>query len=244
MDASSKIEILRKARAWFRHSVAEKHAYNTRKFSNPRNLIINPFLVNYLANFLTGDNSPESIAKALLYPKVLGTSITTSFGTNIQKFASEVLSGYGSMIPGIDIEFIDQIDQGRKYCQLKAGPNTINKDDVESIHGHFDSARKLARTNNLTIGYGDLIVGVFYGEENQLSSHYKRLESQYSHPVIVGQDFWQRLTGDPDFYFDLINQFASVATEIDGTELMKDTIEQLAKTDLIQQLSQQNSPKT
>ncbi len=238
MDKSSKVEILEKARDWFRQSIAEQHVKNSQKLSNPKNFNINPFLVNYLANFLTGNNSPQSIAKVLLYPRILGTSITTSFGTSIQRFASDVLAGFGSMIPGIDIEFEDQIDQRRKYCQLKSGPNTLNKDDVESIHGHFTSAINLARTNNLAINYGDLIVGIFYGEESQLSSHYKRLTSQYSHPVVIGRDFWQRLTGDKDFYFDLIHQFSSVANEIDGSELMQEVVEALANSDEIRRLSQ------
>lgn len=169
----NKLEILHKARSWFAQSIAANHVQNTQKLSNPKNFNINPFLVTYLANFLTGDNSPESIAKALLYPRVLGTSITTSFGTNIQKFASDVLSGFGSMISGIDIEFVDQIDFRRKFCQLKAGPDTINKDDVESIHGHFNSAINLARTNNLPISHDDLIIGVLYGQADQLNGHYK-----------------------------------------------------------------------
>ena len=33
----------------------------------------------------------------------------------------------------MDIEFEDALDGSHKYCQLKAGPNTINKDDVEKL---------------------------------------------------------------------------------------------------------------
>lgn len=129
----------------------------------------------YLANFLTGNSSPQSIAKALIYPRVLGNSITTSFGTNIQKFASDVLDGFASTTSGIDIEFIDQVEGVRKYCQLKAGPNTINKDDVESIAGHFKGVINLAKVNGLRVSYDDMVVGLIYGEAHQLSAHYKRI---------------------------------------------------------------------
>ncbi|MCP5098114.1 MAG: restriction endonuclease [Chloroflexi bacterium] len=237
MEKYQKTEILEKAKEWFRKSIAEQHIKNTEKLANPKKLIINPFLINYLANFLTGNNSPESIAKAIIYPRILGTSITTSFGTNIQKFASEVLDGFGSTTSGIDIEFIDQSDNRRKYCQLKAGPNTINRDDVESIRGHFSAIQALARTNSVSIGYGDLIVGVLYGTPEQLSSHYKRLDFEYSHPVIIGQEFWFRLTGDKQFYHDLIEQIASVATEIDGSDIIQETVKRLASTEEIQKLS-------
>lgn len=171
MDEKQKQIILTSAKEWFRESIATNHKNNTEKLGDPKTFNINPFLVNYLANFLTGNNSPESIAKALIYPRALGTSITTSFGTNMQRFASDVLKGFGSMISGIDIEFVDQIDGERKYCQLKAGPNTINKDDVETIAGHFTSAKNLARTNNIRVGVGDLIVGVLYGTEAELNAH-------------------------------------------------------------------------
>src|SRR5690606_17298596 len=99
----------------------------------------NPFLDKYKAQFLTGNDSPESVAKALIYPRVLGTSINTTFGSKMQKFCSEVLEGFASTTSGIDIEFIDLVDGHRKYCQVKAGPNTINKDDVDTINRHFQA---------------------------------------------------------------------------------------------------------
>ncbi len=137
MDKKEKQHLLNKAREWFRTGIIQNHIKNAGKLKDDKKFDINPFLAVYLSNFLTGNSAPESIAKALLYPRVLATSITTSFGTNIQKFAQEVLSSFGSTTSGIDIEFTDQIDGHKKYCQLKSGPNTIYKDDVETIAGHF-----------------------------------------------------------------------------------------------------------
>jgi hypothetical protein len=90
---------------------------------------INPITVKYLSQVLEGDYTPLGVAKALFYPRVLGTSINTSFGTRIQNMFVELGIASGSMIQGMDIEFIDQIDKRKKWCQLKAGPNTINHDD-------------------------------------------------------------------------------------------------------------------
>lgn len=194
MNVSQKKAILKNAQCWFLETMAKNHIKNTEKLANPEEFNINPFLAPYLANFLTGNSSAESIAKALLYPRILGTSITTSFGTNIQKFSSTVLSSFGSAIQGIDIEFVDAIDGRKKYCQLKAGPNCINKDDVETIQRHFDTTLRLSRTNNLRIATDDLVVGVLYGEKQDLSGHFQRIENQYHHPVITGRDFWHRLT--------------------------------------------------
>lgn len=237
MTTTEKKAILESAKHWFYQDIAQQHIENTKKLADISQFNINPFLSIYLANFLTGNSSPESIAKALIYPRVLGTSITTSFGTNIQKFTSVVLSSFGSTTPGIDIEFIDSIDNTKKYCQLKAGPNTINKDDVESIAGHFKAVLNLSRTNNVRIAFSDLIVGVIYGSPEDLSGHYKRITSQYNYPVFIGQDFWTRLTGDTDFYYDLIKAISEVAIGTDFSSELDIVIQQLAQDSTIQKLS-------
>jgi hypothetical protein len=227
MNNKEQKAILEKAKSFFKNTIAKNHLNNSLKAAFLEAYNVNPFLVNYLANFLTGNASPESIAKALVYPRVLGTSITTSFGSNLQKFISEVLKGFGSTTPGIDIEFIDMLDKKKKYCQLKAGPNTINKDDIKTIIDHFQGIKNLARTNNLSISIDSLIVGVIYGTEKDLSAHYKKIQHQY--PVIIGKEFWHRLTGKENFYIDLINAFGEVAIDIDATKNLKKIIEDLSK---------------
>lgn len=234
-----KKEILEAAKKWFREVVVPNHIKNTKALSNPKKFKINPFLVKYLANFLCGTCDPISIAKALIYPRVLATSITTSFGTNIQKFVSDLRSSFGSMIPGIDIQFEDQIDGRTKYCQIKLGPNNINKDDVETIHNHFASAKNLARTNNVkSLGYNDLIIGVLYGEHSQLSTHYKNLEKVHHYSVYVGKEFWERLTGDENFYYDLSTAISEIAIEFNSSKLLEAVILKLAESDMVKNLAQ------
>jgi len=233
---NGKEEILEKAKDWFKETIVKNHIKNTHKLKNPKSFNINPFLAVYLANFLTGNSDPKSIAKALVYPRALGTSITGSFGTNIQGFTNNVLSGYGSTTSGIDIEFTDHTDGHKKFCQLKLGPNTINKDDVETIAGHFKNVINLARTNHKRIAMDDLVVGVIYGDAKQLSSHYRRITSQYHYPVIVGKDFWHRLTGDADFYKDLLDAIASVAVEADFSSELEEVIAALAESNEVKNL--------
>lgn len=239
MILKEKREILKKAQEWFKESIAKNHMKNTLKLSSIDKFNVNPFLLTYLSNFLEGNHDPKSIAKALIYPRVLGTSINTSFGTNIQKFTSTVLSSFGSTTPGIDIEFIDMVDNEKKYCQLKSGPDTINKDDVETIAGHFTSIINLARTNGEKIGFHNLVVGIIYGEQKDLNAHYKRISKQYYYDILVGNDFWYRLTGDKDFYTDLIKAIGEVAIEADFKNDLDNVIEELAKSEYIQSLSKE-----
>jgi len=219
--------IIQKWKTFFKEEIAENHKKNTLKLKHIKEFTLNPFLDNYKANFLLGDNSARSKATALVYARALGTSINTTFGTNLQKFCSDILSGYSSTTSGIDIEFIDFVDGRRKYCQIKAGPNTINKDDVKTISDHFISVKNLARTNHLNIELNDLIVGVFYGEPEDLSTHYKNIEKEY--PVYIGQSFWYRLTGDEDFYKALTIAIDEVASEYDGRKMLDEVIAELAE---------------
>ena len=172
-----------------------------------------------------------SLAKALVYPRILGTSINTSFGQNIQIFISNLaeVTGCASGINGIDIEFIDALDGRKKYCQCKAGPKTINKDDVATILGHFKGLVGKARLDRLPIQVDDMIVGVLYGEENELSANYKTINAHY--PVYCGADFWKHITGDEQFYNHLAKAFGEVVEEdhIDGSELIIAKIREIAQ---------------
>ncbi|NQW35988.1 MAG: restriction endonuclease [Flavobacteriales bacterium] len=228
MQEAQRLILLGKAKTFFRNEIVASHITTAcKKAGKLSNYNVNPFLYKYLANFLKGNDDAKSIAEALVLPRILGSSINTSFGMKIQKLISELFEGFGSTTPGIDIEFIDAIDGRKKYCQLKSGPNTINHDDVETIFGHFQGTINLARTNNLNIGINDMIVGVIYGEEIELSSHYRRINEKY--PVIIGKDFWYKLTGKEDFYFDLIDAVGEVALEVDGTKVIQETITALSK---------------
>lgn len=228
MDEVQKKSIIESGKKYFRTVIIPKHVENLKGLKLD-DFNINPFLINYLASFLCGNTEPESLAKALIYPRVLGTSINTSFGQNIQIFISQLseVTGGASGIDGIDIEFIDAIDGRKKYCQCKAGPQTINKDDVATIMGHFRKLIGKARLDRLPIQMDDMIVGVLYGEE--VSSNYKTINSTY--PVYCGKEFWLHLTGDSNFYHRLAKAFGQVVEEehIDGSQLILAKVKELAE---------------
>ncbi len=179
---------------------------------------INPIVIKYLSKVLEGDYTAKGVAKALYFPRVLGTSINSSFGTRIQNMFVELGLAQGSLIKGMDIEFVDRIDGRKKWCQLKSGPNTINSEDVNPLIKKFTNVTNLARTNSINLNNSDLILGVLYGEDNQLSQHYKRIDKQF--PVIVGKDFWHRLTGYPNFYEGLVKELHKSILTIDTKDLM------------------------
>ena len=226
MTKQEKAALLTTAKALFRDSFAANHYRNTQNLDKVGSFIINPFLHKYLTMFAFGEYTPENRAKALIYPRAFGTSLNTGFGTFMQILCNELRQSYPSTTAGMDIEFDDTVDGRHKYCQLKAGPNTINKDDVKTVKDHFRNTINLARTNRQAIASMDCVVGVCYGTRNELSSHYKKIDEDY--PVLVGDEFWTRLTGDNNFYEDLINAFAEVAADISGSEMLEETVRKLA----------------
>lgn len=230
MTEDQKKAIIESGKDFFRTIIIPSHIKNLNGLKL-KDFNINPFLINYLAAFLCGNTEPQSLAKALVYPRVLATSINTTFGSSIQVFISSIqqIISSGSAIPGIDIEFEDAIDKRKKYCQCKAGPQTINRDDVDTILGHFRQFKGIARQNKLHVSDDDLIVGVLYGDPIKLSANYKTIATTY--PVYCGSDFWEHLTGDGQFYHRLAKAFGEVVEEdnIDGSQLILNKIDEIAR---------------
>ena len=226
MTEQEKVELLSTAKSLFRDSFAANHYRNTQKLIKMSEFTINPFLHKYLTMFAFGEYTSENRARALIYPRAFGTSLNTGFGTFMQILCNELRQSYPSTTAGMDIEFEDTIDGRHKYCQLKAGPNTINKDDVKTVKDHFRDTINLARTNRQAIASMDCVVGVCYGTRDELSGHYQKIDEDY--PVFVGDEFWTRLTGDDHFYEDLIDAFAEVAADISGSDMVEETVLKLA----------------
>ena len=230
MTNKEKTSIIQSGKEYFRQIIIPAHLKGLEGL-RLKDFDVNPFLINYLAAFICGNTESLSLAKALVYPRVLGTSINTSFGSNIQYFIAGLkeITSSGSAIPGIDIEFEDALDGRKKYCQCKAGPKTINRDDIITIQGHFKEFKGIARQNRLRITDDDLVVGVLYGESSKLSANYKVIATTY--PVYCGAEFWEHLTGDKHFYNRLTKAFGEVVEEenIDGSQLIEDKITDIAK---------------
>jgi len=118
----------------------------------------------------------------------------------------------------MDIEFVDQTDSRKKYCQLKAGPNTINYDDVDPILDKFNKLQNLARTNAMNINNNDLILGIIYGDRESLNHSYQKIDKVY--PVFIGKDFWYRITGFNDFYSELNIKINDLVTNLTSDDFL------------------------
>ncbi|MFN0291460.1 PmeII family type II restriction endonuclease [Pedobacter helvus] len=230
MTVKKQEELINEIVEYFKVYIFENHiAASIGVHTKLKNYNVNPIVVKYLSKILADEYSSEGVAKALFYPRVLGTSINTSFGTRIQNMFVDLKIADGSLIKGMDIEFVDKIDNRKKWCQLKSGPNTINSEDVKPLIKKFTDTINLARTNKAlkNVSNNDFIVGVLYGDENELSMHYKVIDK--NHPVIIGKEFWHRVTGYPNFYEGLVYGLQKLIDNLDTQDLLNKGVEELAK---------------
>jgi hypothetical protein len=133
----------------------------------------------------------------------------------------------GSLIKGMDIKFIDKVDGRKKWCQLKSGPNTINSEDVNPLLKKFSNVTNLARTIAISLNNSDLILGVLYGNSSQLSQHYKKIDALF--PVIIGKDFWHRITGFSNFYSKLVLNLDDMILTLNTEDFFEKGYKALAK---------------
>ena len=232
MTEEQKLSIIESGKQYFREIIIPNHVKGLEELKL-KDFNIDPFLVNYLAAFLCGDTETLSFAKALIYPRILDTSINTNFNQNIQIFISSLaqIAGYASGIDGIDgidVVFIDALDGRRKYCQCKTGPQTTNMDDVATVYGHFTHLMNKARLDRLDIEINDMIVGVLFGNLDELSSNYKNIDKTF--PVYCGAEFWDHFTGDSLFYHRMLKAFDDVVEEnnTEGKHLALEIIRSLS----------------
>lgn len=227
MNKKEKDKIISLAKERFKNELVLNHINNTKKLSKLSEFNFNPFLHKYLVKFAYGEYTPENRAKTLIIPRTMGTSINTSFGNYAQNLCIDLKQVFPSAIEGLDIEFNEPNTNKKIYCQLKAGPDTINKDDISVIEGHFRKVINTGRTNRLSIANDQCVLGILYGTHSQINSFYKAIENNY--PILVGNEFWTCLTGDKDFYSNLIDALSDVVDELDESNILQDTINALAK---------------
>jgi hypothetical protein len=230
--------VLDAAKVWFEEKIIASHVKNTMMLTDVDKFNINPFTVWYLAKFTDNEVTPRSIAKALILPRVLGSSIATSLGTNLQRFITDTLvTAYGSAASGMDIDFKDRRDGLNKYSQLKLGPNTINKDDVKTINDKFKGVQNLLKANGQSLSKSHFAIGIMFGEESEVNSWYRELRDEHGWELYVGKDFWWRLTGDEDFLDRLVDVIQN-STEISAASTaLESTIEKLSEDLRIQKLA-------
>ena len=230
MAAINKAAVLKAAEKWIVDDFHTRNLKNIKKLSDINEFTINPILLKYLSRVYHGKHNPECLVRTLIAPRILSTSVTTTFGNRIKPF---IISNFPdvskSLLHGVDIEFLDKSKKNPTsgYCKIFAGPHTLNSTTSQNVIENFNnliSKKKLKKS--------DLFIGVTYGEDKELSENYLKIRSK-GYKIVCGQDFWNMLTGHKSFYDDLIKSFKSGVDKIDETALINKIISDLKKDNKI-----------
>lgn len=149
----------------------------------------NPYL--YRAK---GINSAGEIIDGIL-AAYISSSEETLFGNSFfEPIAVVVSGGQKAVTEGVDIT----VDKNNTIYSIavKSGTSVFNADSRKRQEQNFQSAQKRARQAKKAfvpvVGYG-------YGKKKIKVGHEK------FYLELAGKDFWEWLTGDPDFYTKIIS---------------------------------------
>lgn len=96
-------------------------------------------------------------------------------------------------------DFVIETEDSYEVIALKSGPNALNSSAVEKQNEHFESIQRSVRATLRSLRKQFIpIMGCGYGRVDSQPTRSRRYHK------LAGQAFWQRVTGDPEFYMKLV----------------------------------------
>lgn len=116
--------------------------------------------------------------------------------------ASETVGGQKSSTTGIDLEFTR--DGARYIVSIKSGPNWGNSSQVKKMKDNFREASRVLRQGNRTMNI-IAVNGCCYGRDSS--------PDKGDYRKICGQEFWELISNDREFYTRIIEPLAHDAKQ-------------------------------
>lgn len=96
-------------------------------------------------------------------------------------------------------DFVVETDDSYEVISLKSGPNAFNSSQVEKQNEHFEGIHRSVRATLRGLRKEFIpIMGCGYGRVDSEPTASRRYYK------LAGQAFWQRVTGDGEFYMKLV----------------------------------------
>lgn len=150
-------------------------------------------------------NTSQDLIKSIL-DAYLSSQEETIFGEFLEQLAiyvcHYVYGGKKSSSEGIDLEF--EKDEVRYIVSIKSGPNWGNSGQIAKMKDNFRKARRILGTNTSKVKV-IAINGCCYGKDNS--------PDKGDYLKYCGQDFWELVSGEPDFYTKIIESLGYRAKE-------------------------------
>lgn len=146
---------------------------------------------------------PADLVAAIL-DALLSSSEEGSFGGFLEALAIFVAEktggGMKSAVQGLDIELVR--DGTRYLVTVKSGQNWGNADQRRKMRENFRTAVKVLRQNP-QIGPLQPVEGICYGKFG-VRQQDRGIQDKGDYIRLIGQRFWQLISGDAELYVDLI----------------------------------------
>ncbi len=153
----------------------------------------NPYLFRAL-----GIQTPTEMIERLLAAHIT-SSDETIFGESFFEPICRALCG-GRIAGTKGADFVIETDTSFEAIALKSGPNIFNSDQTSKQNQRFDEIlRSLRATVRPFTKQFIATMGCGYGRSNRSDPTAGRQFHK-----LAGQAFWEKITGSPDFYLDLV----------------------------------------
>jgi len=165
---------------------------------------------------------PEDFVREILSAHISSMEETT-FGNLLEGLAvftaEKIHGGSKSSATGIDLEF----SKGgiRHIVSIKSGPNWGNSDQVKKMRSNFKKASRIIRQGDRNTQVM-AINGCCYGRGN-------KNPDKGDYWKLVGQEFWELVSGDADFYLNLVEsiEVAAAGRKAEFTEAYERVLKKL-----------------
>jgi hypothetical protein len=152
--------------------------------------------------------APRDLVKAIL-DAYLSSQEETMLGVFLEGLAvftaEKAYRAHGkSSTKGIDIE-LDK-DGTRYFISVKSGPNWGNSSQIEKMKSDFKTATRIYRQNKAAWPVR-WVNGCCYGKQS------RKTEDKGDYIKLCGQRFWEFISGDPEFYFKIVEPIGHEAAD-------------------------------
>lgn len=160
----------------------------------------NPYLFR-VKDILAAQDLTENLMDA-----VLSSYEETILGDRLEAIAiracERVYRGQKSPANGLDLDFTR--DGVRYLVSVKSGKNWGNSSQHKQQNRNFQEAVRIVRQSKY-VGQVVCILGICYGGAKRKDDGIK--------VQLCGQDFWELVSGEPEFYKDLLESIGKAAKE-------------------------------
>lgn len=202
-----------------------------KQYENLEDLDLDALDINVLLVKALDFNNVEEAVEFYVYQRVT-RSVVTSWGSGplenlvIVSGAEQIPSQENVDVQGKAFDMRKQKGDKTYYIQLKSGPNTMNVSMVDSLNNMIEN---IEDKHPEAVG----ILGMTYGKDSQVSSQIRGNLNDFDNKALIGKEFWEFLTENENYYYDLISQIDNISNKSTDTfskpflEAVEDKIEQI-----------------